>query len=153
MPRGLLNAGTLSADSVPCKACKRDELSSRRSVMGGVMPWPKCHQRRTHGTASPALLGRREPFSLALRPCCSRPPAQERAIAPRFATTSLHTLRKPRAQAAATRCAFGEAQIARTRALKAVLPKGGRFALKSPSTTPDCNSPLSPPPQPRHSGT
>ena len=96
------------------------------------MPWPKCHQRRTHGTASPALLGRREPFSLALRPCCSRPPPQERAIAPRFATTSLHTLRKPRAQAAATRCAFGEAQIARTRALKAVLPKGGRFALKSP---------------------
>ena len=51
---------------------------------------------------------------------------QERAMAPFLAMTSRHTFLRPSAQAAATRRACCERQMARTRALNAVFPKAGR---------------------------
>ena len=56
---------------------------------------------------------------------------QERAMAPFLAMTSRQTFRRPSAQAAATRRACCERQMARTRALNAVFPKAGRPACRS----------------------
>ena len=56
---------------------------------------------------------------------------QERAMAPFLAMTSRHTFLRPSAQAAATRRACCERQMARTRALNAVFPKAGRPACRS----------------------
>ena len=50
---------------------------------------------------------------------------------PCFATTSLQVLRKLAAICTATSRAFCEARMLRTRALKAVLPIGGRFFRRS----------------------
>ena len=52
-------------------------------------------------------------------------------MAPFLAMTSRHTFLRPSAQAAATRRACCERQMARTRALNAVFPKAGRPACRS----------------------
>ena len=52
-------------------------------------------------------------------------------MAPFLAMASRQTFRRPSAQAAATRRACCERQMARTRALNAVFPKAGRPACRS----------------------
>ena len=51
-------------------------------------------------------------------------------MAPFLAMTSKQIFRRPSAQAAATRRACCERQMARTRALNAVFPKAGRPACR-----------------------
>ena len=58
------------------------------------------------------------------------PATQPLDAAPFFLCTSLHTLRRPAAMRAATLCVFLERNTARSRALYAVLPKGGQRAQK-----------------------
>ena len=54
-------------------------------------------------------------------------------MAPFLAMTSRQTFRRPSAQAAATRRACCERQMARTRAVNAVFPKAGRPSWPKPS--------------------